>query len=74
MDRIVFKYVCNNFTDNLLLSVLQSGFLPGPSMVTLITEICNFVLLFLRIKKYVMYVLSYLKPLVELGIKVYFFL
>ena len=34
MERIVFKYVFNHFRDNFLLSVWQSGFLPGSSTVT----------------------------------------
>ena len=39
MERIVFKYVFNYFRDNFLLSVWQSGFLPGSSTVTQLIEI-----------------------------------
>ena len=41
MERIVFKYVFNHFRDNFLLSVWQSGFLPGSSTVTQLIEIYN---------------------------------
>ena len=39
LERIVFKHVFNHFRDNFLISVWQSGFLPGSSTVTQLIEI-----------------------------------
>ena len=39
LERIVFKHVYNHFRDNFLLSVWQSGFLPGSSTVTQLIEL-----------------------------------
>ena len=33
-ERVVFKYLFNYFRDNFMISLWQSGFLPGTSMVT----------------------------------------
>ena len=41
LERIVFKHVYNHFRDNFLLSVWQSGFLPGSSTVTQLIELYN---------------------------------
>ena len=38
-EKIVFKYLYNYFRDHFLISVWQSGFLPGSSTVTQLTEI-----------------------------------
>ena len=38
-ERIVFKYVYNHFRDNFVISVYQSGFLPGCSTVTQLLEV-----------------------------------
>ncbi len=38
-ERIIHKYVYNHFRDNHLLSVFQSGFLPGKSTVTQLIEV-----------------------------------
>jgi hypothetical protein len=38
-EKIVFKYLFNYFRDHFLISVWQSGFLPGSSTVTQLTEI-----------------------------------
>jgi hypothetical protein len=38
-EKIVFKYLFNYFRDHFLVSVWQSGFLPGSSTVTQLTEI-----------------------------------
>ena len=38
-EKIVFKYVYNFFKDNFILSVHQSGFLPGRSTVTQLLEV-----------------------------------
>jgi hypothetical protein len=44
-EKIVFKYVYNYFRDNFIISINQSGFLPGRSTVTQLLEIyhqfCN---------------------------------
>ena len=39
MERIVFKYCYNFFKDNFVISVNQSGFLPGRSTVTQLLEV-----------------------------------
>ena len=39
MERLVFKYVFNHFRDNFLISIWQSGFLPGSSTVTQLVEL-----------------------------------
>ena len=41
-ERIVFKYVFNFFRENFILSIYQSGFLPGRSTVTQLVEVYNF--------------------------------
>ena len=38
-ERIVFKYVYNYFKDNFVISVYQSGFLPGCSTVTQLLDV-----------------------------------
>jgi hypothetical protein len=38
-EKIVFKYIFNYFRDNFMISIWQSGFLPGVSTVTQLTEI-----------------------------------
>ena len=38
-EKIIFKYLYNFFRDNFLISVWQSGFLPGSSTVTQLVEI-----------------------------------
>ena len=38
-EKIVFKYVFNHFKNNFLISLWQSGFLPGRSTVTQLTEL-----------------------------------
>jgi hypothetical protein len=38
-ERVVFKYLFNYFRDNFMISVWQSGFLPGTSTVTQLIEI-----------------------------------
>ena len=38
-ERIVFKYVFNFFKENFLISIWQSGFLPGSSTITQLIEI-----------------------------------
>ena len=38
-ERIVFKYVYNYFKDNFIISIYQSGFLPGMSTVTQLLEV-----------------------------------
>ena len=40
-EKIVFKYLYNYFCQHFLISVWQSGFLPGSSTVTQLTEIYN---------------------------------
>jgi len=40
-ERIVFKYLFNYFKENFLLSIWQSGFIPGSSTVTQLVEIYN---------------------------------
>ena len=40
-ERIVFKYLFNHLRDNNLLSSLQSGFIPGDSMVNQLTFLYN---------------------------------
>ena len=39
LERIVFKHVFNHFRDNFLLTVHQSGFLPGHSTITQLVEL-----------------------------------
>ena len=39
MERIVFKYIYNHFKENFIISVFQSGFLPGLSTVTQLLEV-----------------------------------
>ena len=39
LEKIVFKYVYNFFKDNFLISIYQSGFLPGRSTTTQLTEL-----------------------------------
>ena len=41
LERIVFKHVYNHFKDNFLISMWQSGFLPGSSTVTQLIELYN---------------------------------
>ena len=41
LERKVFKYVYNHFRDNFLISVWQSGFLPGSSTITQLLELYN---------------------------------
>ncbi len=44
LERIVFKYVFNFFRENFIISLFQSGFLPGMSTVTQLLEVYhNFV-------------------------------
>ena len=38
-ERVVFKYLFNYFRDNFMISIWQSGFLPGTSTVTQLVEI-----------------------------------
>jgi hypothetical protein len=38
-EKIVFKYLFNYFRDNFLISIWQSGFVPGSSTITQFTEI-----------------------------------
>jgi hypothetical protein len=38
-ERVVFKYLFNYFRDNFMISLWQSGFLPGTSTVTQLVEI-----------------------------------
>ena len=38
-EKVVFKYVFNHFKDNFLISTHQSGFLPGRSTITQLTEL-----------------------------------
>jgi hypothetical protein len=38
-EKVVFKYVFNYFRDNFMISVWQSGFLPGVSTITQLVEI-----------------------------------
>ena len=38
-EKIVFKYMFNHFRDHFLISIWQSGFLPGSSTITQLTEI-----------------------------------
>ena len=38
-ERIVFKYVFNHFQEKFLISVWQSGFLPGSSTITQLIEV-----------------------------------
>jgi hypothetical protein len=38
-EKIVFKHLFNNFRDHFLISIWQSGFLPGSSTITQFTEI-----------------------------------
>jgi hypothetical protein len=38
-ERVVFKYLFNYFRDNFMISIWQSGFLPGTSTVTQLIEI-----------------------------------
>jgi hypothetical protein len=38
-EKIVFKYLFNFFRDNFLISIWQSGFVPGSSTITQFTEI-----------------------------------
>jgi hypothetical protein len=38
-ERIVFKYLYNYFRDNFIISIYQSGFLPGRSTVTQLIEV-----------------------------------
>ena len=38
-ERIVFKYVFNFFRENFIISIFQSGFLPGMSTVTQLVEV-----------------------------------
>jgi hypothetical protein len=44
-EKVVFKYLFNYFRDHFLISIWQSGFLPGSSTITQLTEIydqfCN---------------------------------
>ena len=40
-EKIVFKYVYNYFKDNFIISIFQSGFLPGISTITQLTEVCH---------------------------------
>ena len=39
MERIVFKYIYNFFKENFVITVFQSGFLPGCSTVTQLLEV-----------------------------------
>ena len=39
IEKIVFKYLFNYFKDNFLISIWQSGFVPGSSTITQFTEI-----------------------------------
>ncbi|MCP3900406.1 MAG: RNA-directed DNA polymerase [Desulfobacteraceae bacterium] len=39
MERVVFKYVYNYFKDNFVISLFQSGFLPGRSTVTQLIDV-----------------------------------
>ena len=41
MERVIFKYTYNFFRDNFVISVNQSGFLPGKSTVTQLLEVYN---------------------------------
>ena len=71
MERIVFKYVFNHFRDNFLLSVWQSGFLPGSSTVTQLIEIYNtFCSAITKNKEIRIVFLDISKALTESGIKV----
>ena len=38
MEKVVFKYVFNHFKDNFIISLFQSGFIPGMSTVTQLIE------------------------------------
>ena len=38
-EKVIFKYVFNFFKDNFLITVWQSGFLPGRSTITQLTEL-----------------------------------
>jgi hypothetical protein len=38
-ERVVFKYLFNYFRDNFMISIWQSGFLPGTSTVTQLIEV-----------------------------------
>jgi hypothetical protein len=38
-EKIVFKYLYNHFKDNFMISIWQSGFLPGASTITQLTEL-----------------------------------
>lgn len=40
-ERIVFKHVYNHLHENKLLSIWQSGFIPGSSTVTQLIELCH---------------------------------
>ena len=40
-ERVVFRYLFKHFQDNFLLSIWQSGFLPGASTVTQLVEMYN---------------------------------
>ena len=41
LERIIFKYVFNFFRDNFVITLFQSGFLPGHSTVTQLLEVYN---------------------------------
>ena len=42
LERIVYKYVYNYFKDNFVISLFQSGFLPGMSTVTQLLEVYHY--------------------------------
>ena len=39
LEKVIFKYVFNFFRDNFLITIWQSGFLPGRSTITQLTEL-----------------------------------
>jgi hypothetical protein len=40
-EKVVFKYLFNYFREHFLISIWQSGFVPGSSTITQLTEIYN---------------------------------
>ena len=42
LERIVYKYVYNYFKDNFVITLFQSGFLPGRSTVTQLLEVYHY--------------------------------
>ena len=42
LERIVYKYVYNYFKENFIISLFQSGFLPGMSTVTQLIEVYHY--------------------------------